>query len=116
MIDGVSGMRLLQRVLSEDPNERNMPPPWDVHPQQKLREDEPGPNAREVSRHFSEALQLQASSASALFNALSRVYASARDEDDALMGPFSGPVSVLNGRVTGQRRFATQHYELDRIR
>lgn len=116
MIDGISGMRLLQRVLSEDPNERHMPPPWAVHPKQKLSEDEPSANAREVSRHLSEALKLQASSASTLFNAISRVYAAARDEDDALMGPFSGPASIINRRVAGQRRFATQHYELERIK
>src|SRR5690606_24333232 len=30
--------------------------------------------------------------------------------------PFSGPVSVLNHRISGQRRFATQHYSLDRVR
>ena len=116
MIDGISGMRLLQRVLSKDPDQRNMAPPWTVHPKQTLRDDEPTADARQMSRHLSEALRLQASSASALYKAISRVYAAARNEDDALMGPFSGPLSVLNHRVTGQRRFATQHYELERIK
>jgi len=41
---------------------------------------------------------------------------SVRHPEDGLTGPFAGPVSVLNHRVTPQRRFATQHYQLDRIK
>ena len=32
MIDGISGVRLLQRVLSKSPDERDMLPPWSVRP------------------------------------------------------------------------------------
>jgi WS/DGAT/MGAT family acyltransferase len=36
------------------------------------------------------------------------------DPQEAL--PFAGPRSILNARVSAQRRFATQHYALERVR
>ncbi|OZB11670.1 MAG: wax ester/triacylglycerol synthase family O-acyltransferase, partial [Marinobacter sp. 34-60-7] len=45
-----------------------------------------------------------------------RLVHSVRHPEDGLTAPFTGPVSVLNHRVTGQRRFATQHYQLDRLK
>jgi len=37
-----------------------------------------------------------------------------RDPANAL--PYSAPASILNTPITGQRRFATQYYELERIK
>ncbi|MCV5263770.1 wax ester/triacylglycerol synthase family O-acyltransferase, partial [Escherichia coli] len=33
-----------------------------------------------------------------------------------LGSPFRAPLSLLNGKIGAQRRFATQHYDLARIR
>jgi WS/DGAT/MGAT family acyltransferase len=41
---------------------------------------------------------------------------SVRHPEDGLTAPFTGPISKINHRVTGQRRFATQHYQLDRLK
>ena len=38
------------------------------------------------------------------------------DKDDPLGAPFKAPKSILNGRITGQRRFATQAYSMARIK
>ncbi|MGB1222209.1 MAG: wax ester/triacylglycerol synthase family O-acyltransferase, partial [Alcanivoracaceae bacterium] len=115
MIDGISGMRLLQRVLSDDPTRTNMPPPWTVKPQRNTSADRM-PSVRAVSRQFGEALRLQASSASNLASAFSRLIQAGGDEDDQLTAPFEGPNSAINHRVTGQRRFATQQYRLDELK
>jgi len=115
MIDGISGMRLLQRVLSDDPTRTNMPPPWTVKPQRNTSADRM-PSVRAVSRQFGEALRLQASSASNLASAFSRLIQAGGDEDDQLTAPFAGPNSAINHRVTGQRRFATQQYRLDELK
>ncbi|MGH8761376.1 MAG: WS/DGAT domain-containing protein, partial [Burkholderiales bacterium] len=40
----------------------------------------------------------------------------ARDPKDALVAPFQAPESVLNHRIKGQRRFATQQFSLDRLK
>ena len=115
MIDGISGMRLLQRVLSDDPARTNMPPPWTVKPQRNSSNDRM-PSVRAVSRQFGDALRLQASSASKLTGAFSRLIQAGGDEDDKLTAPFEGPNSAINHRVTGQRRFATQQYRLDELK
>ncbi|WP_097458727.1 WS/DGAT/MGAT family O-acyltransferase [Mangrovitalea sediminis] len=117
MIDGISGVRLMQRVLSTDPGETNMLPPWSVRPQ-RTRGNKTDREAS-VPAAFSQAmdaLKVQMDMAPHLWDAASRLIQSARHADDELTAPFSGPSSILNGRVTGQRRFATQHYSLDRLK
>ena len=117
MIDGISGVRLMQRVLSHDPTETNMLPPWSIRPQ-STRGSKTDREAS-ITGAFSqamEALRIQADLAPRLMGAMTRLVQSARHPNDDLTAPFSGPRSVLNKRVTGQRRFATQHYQLDRLK
>ena len=117
MIDGISGVRLMQRVLTTDPDRRDMPPPWTVRPQQR-RGSKTDPDAS-IPAAFSQAmdaLKLQADMALRLWQAASRLVHSVRHPEDGLTAPFTGPVSVLNHRVTAQRRFATQQYRLERLK
>jgi len=110
LIDGISGVRLMQRVLSNDPEARNMRPPWTVRPERvKLI-------SKSVSTETSavEALQNQIKATPQLASALSKVFR--RQDESGLSGPFAGPTSVLNKRVTAQRRFATQQYSLSALR
>ncbi|WP_344802418.1 wax ester/triacylglycerol synthase family O-acyltransferase [Allohahella marinimesophila] len=117
VIDGISGVRLLQRVLTTDPNETNMLPPWSVRPQStRGSKTDREPSMPAAFSQAMEALKLQADMAPRLAGALTRVVKSVRHPEDGLTAPFSGPNSVLNRRVTGQRRFATQHYQLSRLK
>ncbi|MDV2080106.1 WS/DGAT/MGAT family O-acyltransferase [Marinobacter xestospongiae] len=117
MIDGISGVRLMQRVLSTNPDETNMLPPWAVRPEQRRasKTDREASVAGAVSQ-ARDALKLQADMAPRLWGAMSRLVQSARHPEDGLTAPFTGPVSPLNHRVTAQRRLATQHYRLARLR
>jgi len=117
MIDGISGVRLLQRVLSTDPNERGMLPPWAVRPVR--RRGAKGDSEASIPAAFSQALDAlkwQADMAPTLWRAGNRLVHSVRHPEDGLTAPFTGPISKINHRVTGQRRFATQHYQLDRLK
>src|SRR5690554_818516 len=117
MIDGISGVRLMQRVLTTDPDRVNMPPPWTVRPER--RRGSKTDKEASVPAAFSQAmdaLKLQADMAPRLWQAGNRLVHSVRHPEDGLTAPFTGPVSILNHRVTGQRRFATQHYQLDRLK
>lgn len=117
LIDGISGVRLLQRMLSKDPNEKNMRPPWTVRPSAKPRKSRPMPSMQGAFSEALEALKIQASSTPKLVKALTRLVKAGGDNDhEALTAPFNGPQSVLNNRVTGQRRLATQQYSLDRLK
>jgi len=117
MIDGISGVRLLQRVLTTDPDKRDMQPPWSVRPQH--RRGSKSDSEASIPAAFSqakEALKLQADLAPSLWGAVNRLLHSYRHPEDGLTAPFTGPVSKINHRVTGQRRFATQHYQIDRLK
>ena len=118
MIDGVSGMRLLQRVLSTDPGDTEMPAPWTVQPgKPRPSEVEAVPTTDAALRALQPSLKQQATSAKELARALLRLIRGSRGEHGtALTPPFAGPRSVINGRVTGQRRFATQQYDLTRLK
>ncbi len=115
LIDGVSGMRLIMRALSSDPARRDMPPFWTVGegarparaPQE---EDGRAPLTRPLGIVRGGASALAGLSRAALDLALAAV------DDRPLQAPYRAPASVLGGRLNGQRRFATQQYELKRLR
>ena len=46
LVDGISAMRLLQSVMSTDPDERDMPPMWAARPEQEDREGPDGGRAQ----------------------------------------------------------------------
>ncbi|WP_336365984.1 WS/DGAT/MGAT family O-acyltransferase [Marinobacter sp. C2H3] len=117
MIDGISGVRLMQRVLTTDPDRRHMPPPWTVRPESRRgsKSDREASIPAALSQAM-DALKLQADMAPRLWQAGNRLVHSVRHPEDGLTAPFTGPQSMLNHRVTGQRRLATQHYQLDRLK
>lgn len=117
IIDGISGVRLMQRVLSTDPEKTGMAPPWAVHIKQTHADK--NDDVASVSAALCQArsaLKLQADMTPKLLEAMNRLLQSALHSEDNLSGPFSGPRSPLNQRVTGQRRLATQHCQLSRLR
>ncbi len=117
LIDGISGVRLMQQVLSTDPDETGMVPPWAVRVEQtRANKTDSEASVQAAFSQAMDALKLQANMAPQLWKAMSRLVQSARDPENNLTGPFAGPLSPLNRRVTGQRRLATQHYSLDRLR
>lgn len=113
LIDGVSGVRLLQRILSTDPNDLVMPAPWTVQPDRTRSADAPAETAQSAEQVAAKALSSKGgSSVPQLIKALTRIMRGSPTSESGLTGTFSGPISVLNRRVTGQRRFATQQYDL----
>ena len=114
MIDGISGVRLMQRVLSKSPEERDMLPPWSVRPESRRgnKTDSEASVPGAISQAMG-ALKLQLDLAPRLWQASNRLIHSVRHPEDGLTAPFTGPISKINHRVTGQRRFATQQYPLE---
>ncbi len=116
LVDGVGGMRMLQRMLSPDPRARRLPPPWAVG-SGGGRRAESCKGFEAQLRKLAEAAKAQLEIAPAVAKALGHVVRESVQRHDPREGlPFAGPRSVLNAKVAGQRRFATQHYDLDRIK
>jgi WS/DGAT/MGAT family acyltransferase len=114
LIDGVSGMRLIMRALSTDPDRRGMPSFWTVgegaRPQRSGEENGRAPLGRPLSLIRGGASALTGLSRAAIDLALAAV------DDRPLQAPYRAPDSVLGGRLGGQRRFATQQYDLKQVR
>ncbi len=135
-VDGVGGVRLLRRMLSVDPAQRGMLPPWAVgthgpdqsgadpatSPASTSSEVERGADATERASLLGDLAATVAGGARAagsVAGSLTRTYAETltglRDHDDRGV-PFRAPRSILNGRIHAPRRFATQHYPMARLK
>jgi WS/DGAT/MGAT family acyltransferase len=119
-IDGVGGVRLLKRILSADPDARDMLPPWAVGTrgpdQSGLPPREP---AAEPDRSTPGSIvQRVAHDGAEVVTSLGRTYGeSVTGRADHARGvPFRAPRTIFNGRIHTPRRFATQHYPIDRLR
>ncbi|PBC39122.1 wax ester/triacylglycerol synthase family O-acyltransferase [Rhodococcus sp. ACS1] len=116
--DGVSAMSMLRRTLSEDPDERGMPAPWQPpHP----RPAGPATDAvgtagaadlpRAAVRTARGAVGELAGLVPALAGTLGRA---ARDQG----GPLSltAPRTIFNEPISGARQFAARSWPLERLR
>ena len=132
-VDGVGGVRLLRRMLSVDPERRDMLPPWAVGthgpdqsglPPRAATEPEAERLAEEADREsllgdLASGLAARVRTGASVTGSLARTYAESltglRDDRDRAV-PFRAPRSILNGRIHAPRRFATQHYDVERLR
>jgi diacylglycerol O-acyltransferase / wax synthase len=118
LIDGVSGIRMLLRTLTADPDRRDVPPFWTVAAGQRRKpapeQDRGGGGLPVVGRALGAARE---GGEAALGLARAGVeLGRARLEQGGLQTPYTAPNSVLSSKIAGQRRFATQQYELELLR
>ena len=118
LIDGVSGMKLLQKAMSGDPQKSlALPPFWasgsDAKPR---RERAPAPTMANVTAAALDGLSAQARSLPQLVSAFGKIVKRIGDPGDGMAVPFDAPLSVLNGRVREKRRFATAQFPMERLR
>lgn len=111
-VDGVGGMKMLQKMLSSDPKAVEMLPPWSIG---RGTGDSARPRGPRPS--VQEQLKAQASTLPGVIKAITGVVRDTINQrDPANAAPFVAPKSILNRKIGGQRRFATQYYELARIK
>jgi diacylglycerol O-acyltransferase len=115
LIDGVAGMRLLQRAMVEDPSERGVPFVWQKQPPRQKR-SKPGGSSEKAEMTLAEMLQSQVGIVPGVARAISRTLGSLQRPADSRMAlPFEAPRSAINTRITGARRFVAQSYSMERI-
>ena len=115
LVDGVSAMRLLQSVLSTDPDRRDMPAPWADRPRPpRDKKDEDHPLQEMPMTALRTALGITAEAAG-LPGALAKTLRSSlRNETSALS--LYAPRTILNQSITGSRRFAAQDWPIERMK
>jgi diacylglycerol O-acyltransferase len=118
LVDGISGMRLIMRALSTDPEAASTPSFWTVgegsRPARAHAQDGAERSAGLLRAPF--GLAREAATAAAGLSRAGLDLALAAVDARPLQAPYRGPASVLGEHITGQRRFATQQYELDRVK
>ena len=119
LIDGVSGMKLLQRAMASDPEQSLTAPPFWATGQGRRVESERDESAATFANAAASAMQAlrgQAQSVPQLILAFGKMVKRIGDPAEGMVVPFDAPGSVLNGRVREKRRFATQQFSLQRMR
>jgi WS/DGAT/MGAT family acyltransferase len=111
LLDGVSGMRLLQRSLSTDPDDLTTPMPWaNVRPK-RPRPEQAGAGLAGLPMA---GLRLAGDLVGVLPTMARMAEQGLRHQATAL--PGQAPRSMFNVGITGSRRFAAQSWSLERIR
>ncbi|MBL8378994.1 MAG: wax ester/triacylglycerol synthase family O-acyltransferase [Burkholderiales bacterium] len=122
LIDGVSGMKLLQRAMSTDrAKSLKMAPFWSsaalVPPAAGTgRGRNAVPSIADAATAAVEVLREQAKSVPKLALAFGKILGRIGQGGEGMVVPFDSPMSVLNGRVREKRRFATQQFSMERLR
>lgn len=106
LLDGVSALKLTQRTLSKDPDDREIRVPWTLKPL-KREKNGPGPS-------LLESLASTAGSVAGLAPSTLSLARSALLEQQLTM-PFGAPKTMFNVKIGGARRVAAQSWPLERI-
>jgi diacylglycerol O-acyltransferase len=116
LVDGVSAMRLMQSVLSTDPDLRDMAPPWGARPPRPEVDrpaSEPTPSSEVPAAALRTALGISAEAAGLPGALIRTLSAGVRNETSALS--LYAPRTMFNQGITGSRRFAAQDWPIERM-
>lgn len=119
LIDGISGMRMLQQAMSTDrAKSLALPPFWSVAEDvpAEARRHAAAPTMANVMASAVLSLSGQLKSVPQLLAAFGKIFRRLGDGGEGMVVPFDAPLSVLNGRVREKRRFATQQFPMARLR
>lgn len=115
LVDGVSAMRLLQSVLTTDPDKRGMPAPWGASASTRSKKPKPDFSLSEVPMTaLRAALGITAEAAGMPTALIKTLTKSVRNETSALS--LYAPRTMFNQKITGSRRFAAQDWPVERLR
>jgi len=117
MMDGVAAMRMTSKLLSDDPNARDLPPLWALpeEPRKERPIDVSQGNIANSLAMVAGAAGKQISTVPTLIKEVSHAIGQARNNPD-YVSAFQAPPSILNKRITGSRRFAAQSYPIERFK
>ena len=112
MVDGIAGMRLVEKSLSRDPNAKSIVPPWCVEGPRAKRLKQP-----KVSKikGFISTVKNQIESTPGVLYELSQTITKDIGRNPDYVSSFQAPSSTLNQRVSSSRRFAAQSYDFSRL-
>lgn len=115
IVDGIAGVRMLQRSMSAKAKDIDSPALWSA-PVPDAGVESTAPFMLSGARRLADKALSGAINLGPIAKRVALAARASADERDPLTLPFQTPVSILNHRVTSQRRFATQLYDFQRLR
>ncbi len=112
LVDGYTAMKILAASLTTDPSKRDMPLFFEVPAPVRHRAESDPPTLASLIELGRE----QMSAARDVGRALANVYRAVRAHDRELVAPMQAPRSIINRRISRNRRFATQRFAMERIK
>ena len=113
MVDGIAGMRLVEKSLSFDPHAKSIVPPWCVEGPRAKRLKAPKINRL---KNVLQTIMGQLECAPRVAYELSQTVMKDMGRNPDYVSSFQAPSSILNQRVSASRRFAAQSFEFSRLR
>ncbi len=113
MVDGVAGMRLVEKSLSKDPKIKSIVPLWCVEGKRHKRMTEP--KASKIKNILS-TIKDQVVATPRVTQELFQTVFKEMGKNPDYVSSFQAPSSLLNQRVSSSRRFAAQSFEFSRFR
>lgn len=115
VVDGIAGMRLVQKSFSTDPDAQHIIPPWcveNISSKQKPLKGAKLSRIKKIMGGIKSQIDATPKVAEELFHALTKE----RGKNPDYISSFQAPPSILNQRVSSSRRFAAQSFELSRLK
>ena len=113
MIDGVAGMRLLEKSFSKDLNSKTIVPPWCIEGKRakRLKQTRLG-----KIKNILSTIKGQLEVAPTVTQELFKTVFTEMGKNPDYVSSFQAPSSLFNQRVSSSRRFAAQSFDLGRFR
>ncbi len=116
LIDGYTGMRILQRSLSSSLQDKDTPLFFEPRPHDDAKRAPEGDHGAPTLESLLHTVREQVGAAKSVGRAIMSVARAIRSRDDALAHPLKAPKSTLNQRISRSRRFATQRVDAARVK
>lgn len=114
LVDGYTGMRFLRRGLSEDPDDRTHPHFFSLTRPPRAEDARPEPVGDVAS--ILRSVSASVTALPAVARTLAETQLRQGQRSTRAVTSYQAPRSILNGRTGRARRFATQQYDLERLR
>ena len=119
LVDGYTGIKLLSNSLSSTPDERDTPMFFSIAQKARAAKADKAPKEPTLDllmRLAREQVDTSQTITRALKDTVMGVWKPEKARDPALMAPMQAPKSILNQKISRNRRFATQQFSLDRLK
>lgn len=111
-IDGMGAMKMVQKWLSRDPNDKSGIGPWAM----AIKPDAGQPKVETLMERFQRPVAVAAEQARGVRDLIRGISKMTRGEDSGTRAALTTPRSLFNVAVSQQRRLGTQILDLNRIK